>query len=153
LLGGNLCGVRSLDGGATWSNVSHWLPGTGGGNVQGGGTLPYVHADWHTVSFSTVGGQLLGFAGTDGGLFSSQNVFSAATGQATVWNYVNNRGIASHLFYGLASGDPTAGDDQVVFGGLQDNGTRFRDLDPTLGSSTTFNQVLGGDGIGTALVR
>ena len=59
----------------------------------------------------------------------------------------------THLFYGISSGDPTGGDENVVFGGLQDNGTRFRDLDPTMGKPTTFNQVIGGDGIGTALAR
>ena len=147
LLGGNLCGVRSNDGGTTWDNVSHWLP------TSIGNALPYVHADWHAVSVASVGGTLMAFAGSDGGVFSSTNVFSAATGAAATWNYTNNRGIATHLFYGISSGDPTAGDENVVFGGLQDNGTRFRDLDPTLGTPTGFNQVIGGDGIGTALVR
>jgi hypothetical protein len=153
LLGGQNCGIRSIDGGTTWSNVSHWLPVGTAGVVRGGARLPYVHADWHTISFSTAGRQLLTFAGTDGGLYSSTNVFTATTGEATVWNYVNNRGLASHQFYGLASGDPTEGDEQVIFGGLQDNGTRFRDLDPMMGSPTTFNQILGGDGVDTAIVR
>ncbi|HEX9102850.1 MAG TPA: hypothetical protein VF997_11635, partial [Polyangia bacterium] len=151
LVGGNLCGVRTTDGGATWSNVAHWLP-PGSGAVAGG-TLPYVHADWHAVTISNVGGTVTAFVGSDGGFFASSDVFSAATGEAATWNTTDNRGIATHLFYGISSGDPTAGDDQVVFGGLQDNGTRFRDLDPTMGKPTTFNQVVGGDGIGTALVR
>ncbi|MCU1281295.1 MAG: hypothetical protein JWM53_4841, partial [bacterium] len=146
LLGGNLCGVRSTDGGTTWGNISYWLP-------SASITLPYVHADWHAVTVSNAGGTLMAFAGSDGGLFSSSNVFSAASGTAVTWNYTNNRGIATHLFYGIASGDPTAGDENVVFGGLQDNGTRFRDLNVTLGKPTTFNQVIGGDGIGTALAR
>jgi hypothetical protein len=146
LLGGNYCGVRSTDGGTSWRNISYWLPG-------GGITLPYVHADWHAVTISNVGGTVMAFAGSDGGLFSSSNVFTAATGPTVTWNYTDNRGIATHLFYGISSGDPTIGDDNVVFGGLQDNGTRFRDLDPAMGKPTTFNQVIGGDGIGTALVR
>ena len=146
LLGGNLCGVRSTNGGTSWTNISYWLPST---TI----TLPYVHADWHAVHISNAGGTLMAFAGSDGGLFSSANVFSAASGTAVTWNYTNNRGMATHLFYGIASGDPTNGDEQIVFGGLQDNGTRFRDLDPTLGKPTTFNQVIGGDGIGTALAR
>jgi hypothetical protein len=144
LLGGNFCGVRSTDGGTTWDNVSHWL--------TTGETLPYVHADWHGVTIASVGGTVTAFAGTDGGFFASSDLFSAAAGAST-WNHTDNRGIATHLFYGISSGDPTAGDESVVFGGLQDNGTRFRDLDPTLGKPTTFNQVIGGDGIGTALVR
>ncbi|MCU1279352.1 MAG: hypothetical protein JWM53_2898 [bacterium] len=146
LLGGNYCGVRSIDGGTTWDNISHWLPGNGI-------TLPYVHADWHAVTISNVGGALVAFAGSDGGVFSSSNVFSAAGGTTVAWNYTNNRGIATHLFYSIASGDPTIGDEKVVFGGLQDNGTRFRDLNVMLGKPTTFNQVIGGDGIGTALAR
>ena len=147
LVGGNLCGVRSLDGGTTWSNVSHWLP------PSVNNTLPYVHADWHAVTIANVGGVTTAFTGSDGGLFSSTDVFTAATGGASTWNFTNNRGIATHLFYGIATGDPTAGDDNVVFGGLQDNGTRFRDLDATLGKPTTFNQIIGGDGFGTAVVR
>ena len=147
LLGGNYCGVRSIDGGATWSNVSHWLP------PQASITLPYVHADWHAVSLASVGGSFVALAGSDGGLFMSTDVFSNPAPGSVNWTFTDNRGIATHLFYGISSGDPTAGDDQVVFGGLQDNGTRFRDLDPTKGSPTTFNQVIGGDGIGTALVR
>lgn len=150
LQGGNLCGVRSNDGGATWDNVSIWLPANGD---VGGTTLPYVHADWHAIHMSTAGGSLIVFAGSDGGIFSSSDVFSAATGQASTWNYTNNRGMATHLFYGISSGDPTAGDQDTVYGGLQDNGTRFRDLDPAMGKPTTFNQVVGGDGIGTALAR
>ncbi|MDB4970105.1 MAG: hypothetical protein JWN44_5794 [Myxococcales bacterium] len=148
LLGGNLCGVRSIDGGTTWQNVSHWLAG-----AVAGGTLPYVHADWHAVTIVNIGGVVRTFAGSDGGIFSATNVFTAATGQQVNWSYTVNRGIPTHLFYGISSGDPTKGDEQVIFGGLQDNGTRFRDLDPTLGTPTGFNQVVGGDGIGTALVR
>lgn len=148
LLGGNLCGVRSINGGTTWSNVSHWLNG-----AATGGTLPYVHADWHAVTVVNVGGQVRTFAGSDGGVFSATNAFTVATPSQVNWSYTINRGIPTHLFYGISSGDPTKGDAQVVFGGLQDNGTRFRDLDPTLGTPTGFNQIVGGDGIGTALVR
>lgn len=146
LLGGNFCGVRSTNGGTSWTNISYWKP-------DATVTLPYVHADWHAVTLSNVGGTLMAFAGSDGGLFSSSNVFTAASGTAVTWNTTGNRGMATHLFYGVSTGDPTAGDENIVFGGLQDNGTRFRDLDPTLGKPTTFNQVIGGDGIGTALVR
>src|SRR6185312_4781998 len=146
LLGGNLCGVRSTNGGTSWTNVSYWLPSA---TI----TLPYVHADWHAVYVSNVGGTLMAFAGSDGGVFSSSNVFTAASGTAVTWNYTNNRGIVTHLFYGISSGDPTACDQDVVWGGLQDNGTRFRDLNATMGKPTTFNQVIGGDGIGTALAR
>src|SRR5262249_43958403 len=44
LIGGNLCGARSIDGGATWQIVSDWLAFGEASNVDGMG---YVHADWH----------------------------------------------------------------------------------------------------------
>jgi hypothetical protein len=152
LAGGNLCGARTTNGGTNWSNVSHWLPPVSG-SIAGGATLPYVHADWHALTIANVGGGLVAFAGSDGGFFTSKDVFTAPKGEAATWTFTENRGLATHLFYGVSTGDPTAGDDQIVFGGLQDNGTRIRDLDPMLGKPTTFNQMLGGDGIGTALVR
>jgi hypothetical protein len=90
-------------------------------------------------------------AGTDGGLFVSTNVFdSEVVNDKTVsWTFPN-RGIATHLFYAVASGDEPTGNSFVAFGGLQDNGTRFRDSKE---SPTTFNQVVGGDGIGAAVAQ
>src|SRR5262249_12425933 len=42
VIGGNLCGARTIDGGATWQMVANWL--AFGGDE---GPLGYVHADWH----------------------------------------------------------------------------------------------------------
>lgn len=148
--GGNLCGIRTTNGtsGAVkWENVSHWLPSGGGGNVTGG-KLPYVHADWHAI---TIGPNGKAFAGSDGGLFSSANLFTAGVSPPQVAWAWHNKGVVTHLFYGIASGDPADGDQQIVFGGLQDNGTRFRSSDPK--KPTTFNQVIGGDGIGVAVSK
>jgi hypothetical protein len=140
LAGGNLCGARTTNGGASWDLVGHWLPSGGGGNTTAG-ALPYIHADWHTAII--VGG--IAYAGTDGGVFASSNLFTAAP-VSVVWRQPDV-GIVTHLAYSVASGDPTDGNSFVAFTGLQDNGTRFRDAttDPTV-----FNQVIGGDGIGTA---
>ena len=151
ILGGNLCGVRSLNGAASnpgWDNIAHWLPFS----IQN--QLPYVHADWHALTTVRRGSDVWVLAGTDGGIYASSNVFQAAPG-SVVWSYRRNRGLTSHQFYSIGSGDPALGDPYFVFGGLQDNGTRFRETNPDpvtqLPQSTTFNQILGGDGVASVL--
>jgi hypothetical protein len=50
--------------------------------------------------------------------------------------------------YSVASGDPATGNPFVLFGGLQDNGTRYRvDLE----HPSVFDQVVGADGIGATV--
>ncbi len=154
ILGGTYCGLRTINGLAgqpTWENVSHWLPTYTDGSTTDDGLLPYVHADWHeTLVVRTPTGYMV-FSGNDGGLFVSTNVFNPGKiNQETVQWRFPNRGLATHLMYNVASGDPANGDQFIAFAGLQDNGTRFRD---TQGSPTTFNQVIGGDGIGVAVSR
>jgi len=149
LVGGNLCGMRTLNGSAaspTWELVSHWLPGPDFGETANG-HLPYVHADWHATTSVVSGGQVTIFAGTDGGLFSSPDVFSNAKAENVSWTH-HNKGLTTHLMYSVASGDPASGDPFVAFSGLQDNGTRFR---ATPENPSAFNQPVGGDGIGTTV--
>ena len=150
LVGGNLCGMRTMNGTAaspTWELVAHWLPGTMYGETANG-RLPYVHADWHTATAVVVNGQVTTFAGTDGGVFTSTDVFTPGMqAEKVTWTH-HNQGLITHLFYSIASGDPTTGDPFVAYGGLQDNGTRFRN-DPAHPSG--FNQAIGGDGIGATV--
>ena len=153
LVGGMLCGLRTLSGtsGApVWENVAHWLPSGGGGNVTGG-TLDYVHADWHQALVVQIGTTIRAFAGTDGGLFYSDTLFGSAPAAPTtnLWTLAN-RGIVTHLSYSVASGDPATGNPFLTYTGMQDNGTRFRD---SATAPTTFNQVIGGDGFGAAAGR
>ena len=152
LVGGMLCGLRTTNGLAaspTWENVAHWLPSSGYGNVTGG-RLDYVHADWQQALIVRSATGYVAMAGTDGGLFVSRNLFNATPPQV-VWDG-QNRGIVTHLSYSVASGDPATGNPYLAYTGLQDNGTRFRD--PSAGAnSTTFNQVIGGDGFGAAASR
>ncbi len=151
LVGGMLCGLRTTTGTAStpsWENVAHWLPSGGGGDTSAG-ALPYVHADWHRSRIVRVGATIRAFAGTDGGIYFSDNLFAGVTPPNVVWRFPN-RGIVTHLAYSLASGDPANGNPFVAFMGLQDNGTRFRDSATT---ATTFNQVIGGDGFGAAVGR
>ncbi len=146
LVGGNLCGMRTLNGTApspTWELVSHWLPEYEGG-VTANGKLGYVHADWHTALSVVQNGVVRTFAGTDGGIFSTTNLFKSAQAESVTWTH-HNKGLPTHLMYSLGSGDPTTGNPFVLFSGLQDNGTRFR-TDPRFPS--VFNQSVGGDGIG-----
>ena len=151
LVGGNLCGVRTLNGTSDapiWQNVSHWLPGAGYGETADG-RLPYVHADWHTATSVVIGGVVQTFTGSDGGVFSSTNLFTAQQPEQVHWTH-HNKGLATHLFYSVASGDPATGDPFTLFGGLQDNGTRFR---ASTASPSAFNQPIGGDGIGGTVHR
>jgi photosystem II stability/assembly factor-like uncharacterized protein len=154
--GGNLCGVRSRDGGQTWENMAHWLPKGGGGYTSNGGFLPYVHADWHVLRVTRVNGKSVVFAGTDGGLHVSYNMFDVDSPESIAWEQPDV-GITTHLPYSAGSGDPVHGTGSVAMAGLQDNGTRFRlvtdehyifEFD-----EGNWDQIRGGDGIGTAVVN
>ncbi|WP_253978713.1 WD40/YVTN/BNR-like repeat-containing protein [Pyxidicoccus xibeiensis] len=154
ILGGTYCGLRTLNGlngQPTWELVSHWLPTSTNNATTDDGVLPYVHADWHRSLVIRTGTGYMVLVGGDGGLFTSTNVFRPGpVNQDTVqWRYPN-RGLVTHLMYNIASGDPATGNQFIAMSGLQDNGTRFRDTD---GAPTTFNQVIGGDGIGVAVSR
>jgi photosystem II stability/assembly factor-like uncharacterized protein len=140
VIGGNYALLRSQDGGHSWDVMSDWLPFFTQINTMG---LPYVHADWHVGTFA--GSSFYG--GTDGGIFRSGDLFTAAAGKATFEDRLN-RGIVTHLLYSVACGDERSQTSSVVFGGLQDNGTRLR---ASSGDQTVFNQVIGGDGFGVGI--
>ncbi len=147
--GGNLCGARTLNGTApspTWELISHWLPNPDFGATSRG-VLPYVHADWHTATSVVINGTVKTFAGSDGGVFTSDDLFTAPQGEKVTWTH-HNTGLVTHLIYALGTGDPVNGDPFVLFAGLQDNGTRFR-VDPA--APSVFNQPIGGDGIGATV--
>ena len=125
-MGGNLSSARTTNGGTSWTLVTNWLAQF---------SLPYVHADFHCAAFTNFGGTARLYFGTDGGLFTSTD------GGAT-WDDTKNKGLVNHLVYALAANPGVAGSALV---GLQDNGTRIRS-----GTTSTFNQVRGGDGFGVA---
>ena len=148
MIGGNLCGARTKDGGATWQMVSDWL-------AFGGpeGSLPYVHADWHTSEIVRINGQPVALAGSDGGIFASYDLFHAERGTDVNW-FDGNVGLDTVLPYSIGSGDPVFGTGSQVLIGLQDNGTRIR-VSATESYLSAFpmawNQIQGGDGYGTAV--
>jgi hypothetical protein len=149
IVGGNFCAARTTDGGETWQNVAHWAPRYSL-NSTAEGPLPYVHADWHTISIVRSGEKFLLWSGTDGGLATSANVFDDAPPDV-IWRYPTD-GMVTHLLYSVGSGDPADGNAGVLITGLQDNGTRIRDGERA-GASTLFNEILGGDGIDAAVTN
>ena len=136
--GGDLSLLRSSDGGNSWEVLSNWLAG------PQGLALGYIHADLHSIA---VGANGAVYVGSDGGLSVSAD---ARTGAAASLGFSSrqNRGLVTHLVYAVACAPETwpAALQGFVAGGLQDNGTRLRD-----GSTVSFDQVLGGDGIGLAV--
>jgi hypothetical protein len=122
--GGALSAVKTTDGGSTFSQISDWL----------GNGAPYVHADFHAGAVDSSGL----YFGTDGGLFQSTN-------GGTSFSNSLNTGLVTHLLYSVCS---TPASPSVVLGGMQDNGTRLR-----VGATSTFDEVLGGDGFGCAASR
>jgi hypothetical protein len=154
LFGGDLCSAVTVDGGKTFQLASHWLP-QGGQGLTKNGFLAYVHADWHVALALRIPGQpALVVAGTDGGVFVTRNVWDVPTPELGSWTQPDV-GLATHLFYGIGTGDPTLGNPNVLFGGLQDNGSRWRlvadesfiaDFNPG-----NWDQVVGGDGLGAAV--
>ncbi|MBI2382124.1 MAG: hypothetical protein HYV16_15325 [Gammaproteobacteria bacterium] len=122
--GGALLLAKTTDGGTKFSQLTNWLAQY---------SLPYVHADFHTAAQDSLGNL---YVGSDGGIFKSTN-------GGTSWSDSLNIGIASHLVYSVGSSPANT---NAVIGGFQDNGTRVRS-----GSTSTFNQSIGGDGFGSAI--
>jgi hypothetical protein len=137
-VGGNLAMIRSTNGGQIWSILSDWLP------VATGVARPYVHADFHAFAMGADG---TFYAGTDGGIFRST---TARTGDAAAVTFssARNEGLVTHLVFNVACAPENWPADMQgwMAGGMQDNGTRVRK-----GATTTFDQLLGGDGIGLAV--
>ena len=140
-VGGQLSMAGSQDGGQTWTILGEWSPQFS----QSG--LPYVHADLHAMAFSPADHQL--YVGGDGGLFAAD--VSMADPRVVSISDKLNLGVVSHLVYHLACAPDAPGweaNQDFVVAGFQDNGTRLRD---SLSPPGTFDQVVGGDGIGVAV--
>ena len=133
-IGGDLGTARTTDGGTNWTIMTWWLYSQISTARPLDPPLPYAHADHHAAAFKTTGTPTV-ILGNDGGLNIS--VDNGAT-----FSSDKNNGLASHLYYTVA-GSPQFSN--LVIGGMQDCGTRLR-----TGNGTTYNQVVGGDGMGTA---
>ena len=126
-IGGNLATAQSKDGGVSWSLKTWWLYGQFP-------DLPYAHADHHAAAFKLTGTPAL-ILGNDGGINVTED-------DGATFSSDKNIGLATHLYY-TVSGNARL--PNLVIGGQQDNGTRLR-----TDNSTIHNQVIGGDGLGTA---
>ena len=151
----NLSLFRSLDGGATWAQMTSW----------NSTNLPYAHADFHTSAWSQTGTKTL-FLGNDGGLCVVRDPLRAtppftadpndyATVDVTFVDNRRNRGITSHLVYHLGSttaSSPADSRHRITLG-LQDLSSRVRvDEGTGLQNSSTWNDPTGtGDGFGTVI--
>jgi len=93
---------RSVDGGGTFSIVSHWVHPS---------SVGYTHADIHSLDF--IGPRL--FCGSDGGIFRSFN-------SGTSWTDLSE-GLEVGQFYKMGITEQNA---DLIIGGLQDNGTFIR---------------------------
>ncbi len=126
-IGGDLATAQTTNGGTSWSVKTWWL-------YSQFPTLPYAHADHHAAAFKTTGTPTI-ILGNDGGL-------NISTDDGVTFSSDKNNGLVSHLYYTVA-GSP--GFPNLVIGGTQDNGTRLR-----TDNSGIHDQVIGGDGMGTA---
>ncbi len=144
VVGANLALYRSMDGGATWSQLSHWY---GSGHV-------YSHADFHATAWS--GGTL--WVANDGGLTIVRDPWRPSVPTTaedlTFIDSRRNKGLSSHLVYNVGSTAATSPADSRwrVTLGLQDNGTRVRQgSGAALQTSGVFEDQIGGDGFGTLI--
>ena len=123
---GSLDCYETIDGGTTWTQISHWFGTTPG--------YQYVHADQHIIKWYDNGNKLL--IGSDGGLF-----FSGDKG-TTIRD--RNVGLRIKQFYSCAI-HPTS--TNYFLAGAQDNGVhQFNNA----GLGSTF-EVTGGDGAFVAI--
>jgi hypothetical protein len=126
-IGGDLASARTHDGGSTWTIETWWLYS----QVPG---LRYAHADMHAAAFKTTGTPTI-ILGNDGGMNVSED-------DGVTFSSNKNERLVTHLYYTVA-GNPEK--PNLVIGGTQDNGTRLR-----TDNGGIHNQVIGGDGMGTA---
>lgn len=108
----------STDGGQTWTQITNWYTHP---------SYPYVHADFHAITFHPTNPNII-YVGTDGGIFRTTN-------GGLTWTE-RNTGLATIQFY-YGAVHPTQ---NTYYGGTQDNGT----LKTWLG--TNWKMVFGGDG-------
>jgi len=118
---------RSLDGGSTWTGISHWYGGFG---------KPFVHADQHIIQFRP-GFSNHAIFGNDGGVYFSDNVGNNSVSPSFS---SKNSGYNVTQFYACATKNEI--NSHYFLAGSQDNGTQ-KFTTPQLNSTI---EVSGGDG-------
>ena len=147
---------RSTDGGASWELRSSpaiysaviagddanpatvYLAGVDFYRSDDGGqswtVKPGVHVDHHEVGADPTNPSII-YTACDGGIYRSPD-------RADSWTFIGE-GLANGLFYDLAL---AATQPAIAIAGTQDNGTVLSD-----GTSTVWNEILGGDGATVAI--
>ncbi|RMF34310.1 MAG: glycosyl hydrolase, partial [Chlorobiota bacterium] len=115
---------RSDNAGQGWTIVSYWSSSQ---------TIPYVHADQHTMLFRPGTTEL--WVGNDGGVFRTTNAGSS-------WQDLSS-GLAILQVYRMSHQRGSSA--PVILAGTQDNGTNRRT------GSGSWAQVYGGDGMENAI--
>lgn len=129
VLAGGIDVHRSIDGGATWNDLSNWT---------GRCSRPFVHADIHNILFRPNNSNEI-LVGSDGGVDYSANAGNNTVSSPTFTARNTNYNITQ--FYSCAAkNDMVAGN--FIIGGTQDNGT-LRFSTPGVGSTS---EIRGGDG-------
>jgi len=116
---------KTINGGNTWQQISHWYGGFG---------FQEVHADQHAITFEPGNSSVIYF-GNDGGIYRTAN------GTATIPSIITkSENYNVTQFYACAM-NPTAYSSQFI-AGAQDNGSQQYS---SLGINSTI-EVTGGDG-------
>ena len=123
LVAAGLPPYRSLNGGATWTNIAVGLDGLA------------AHTDHHALAFSADGNVL--YDGSDGGVFSTN-----PTAASVVWTNLNTT-LAITEFDSNVSIHPS--DPRIAYAGTQDNGTQ------KYTGTLAWDEVAPGDGGFTAI--
>src|SRR5260370_31071415 len=124
---GSLTMDRTLNGGGTWSALTHIGPN----GVE-------IHVDEHYLAFTSDGTKL--YVGNDGGMYSTTDI-SAPANQVN-WTELNDTLSITQFYPGISIHPSNA---NISFGGAQDNGTQ------RYGGTLSWNNVTCGDGGFTAI--
>ncbi len=117
---------KSVNGGSTWQQISHWYGGFG---------FQEVHSDMHNIVFSP-GSSSIAYFLNDGGIYRTANA------EAAIPTIISKEGNYNTTQFYAAAMDPTAGSYNFL-AGSQDNGSH------KFSTATVQNsiEVTGGDGM------
>ena len=133
IIAGGITAVESTDGGLNWTNLN------GGGFFAVSNIL--FHPDFHALAFDSAGNL---YMGNDGGVWEMSAANVNPVSGSPVLSYANlNTNLDITQFYPGFSQNANA---STILAGAQDNGTNLY-----TSPSTTWGEVLGGDGGGTAI--
>jgi hypothetical protein len=118
---------KSVDGGTTWGQLSHWYGGFG---------FQYVHADQHALAFGNNSSSTMIFA-NDGGVYYSSNSGTTISARNKDYNTIQ--------FYTGAIG-PDINPSERILGGAQDNANLESGTSTTSGVNSFSDIRNGGDG-------